>query len=133
MILGKLWKTRVCALQVYELNILYVPSFEHRICSWIPITSVSHSKRPLPVPSTPLEAICMLSAAEPRMPNIEELEQLAVEVPPRVPSQNQDVYKIDVEESESNNQAILWAALQQDDIETTQKVRFEEPVDVEEL
>ncbi|CDU23195.1 uncharacterized protein SPSC_01824 [Sporisorium scitamineum] len=67
----------------------------------------------------PMEAIHLLSAAEPHMPSVEELKQLAGAARPWL--QNRDMYKANVEESESNNQAILWATLQQDDASLAQK------------
>ncbi|CDW97670.1 hypothetical protein [Sporisorium scitamineum] len=79
----------------------------------------------------PMEAIHLLSAAEPHMPSVEELKQLAGAARPWL--QNRDMYKANVEESESNNQAILWATLQQDDASLAQKVQFEEPIDMDEL
>ncbi|CDW96969.1 hypothetical protein [Sporisorium scitamineum] len=82
MILGKPWKTRVCVLQVYELDIMYIPSFEHCIHSWTPVMSVMHHRCILPIPSMPMEAICLLSATEPCMPSVKELKQLAVAAGP---------------------------------------------------
>ncbi|SPO27260.1 uncharacterized protein UTRI_10377 [Ustilago trichophora] len=136
MILGKPWKTALHAIQFYELDIIYVPDFSKHsfIRSWIPLMSTTARQRDIPVPDTPMAAIRMLIAAQPCMPNIEDLERSILDSAHQDEGNEPVVFEMQAvaEENELADLSMSWSELDSEQ-PVKRQVRFEEKADPEEL
>ncbi|SAM85922.1 uncharacterized protein UBRO_20938 [Ustilago bromivora] len=109
ILLGKPWKTQMGVIQFYKLDVVFTPNFSQPsyLRQWTKLVSIG-SCHPLPcTPDTPLDAICLLTAAQPYVSTVADLKSQELPLAD-VSTVNLEQVDHSIEDVEIEDQVVQW-------------------------
>ncbi|SYW79773.1 uncharacterized protein UBRO2_03192 [Ustilago bromivora] len=130
ILLGKPWKTQMGVIQFCELDIVYMPDFSqpsylHR---WTKLVSIGSHHPPPCTPNTPLNAIRLLTAAQPYIGTVVDLKS---QEPPFADVSTTDLRQADhsIQDNEIKDQAAQWTLSMDEYVQLPKKVWLKQPIE----
>ncbi|SAM83660.1 uncharacterized protein UBRO_20097 [Ustilago bromivora] len=134
ILLGKPWKTQMGVIQFYELDIVFTPDFSQPsyLHQWTKLVSIESCHPPPRTPNTPLNAICLLTAAQPYIGTVADLESQEL---PLADISTIDLKQADhsIEDDEIEDQVAQWTLSTDKYAQSPKKVWFEQPIEQDRL
>lgn len=134
ILLGKPWKTQMGVIQFCELDIVFMPNFSQPsyLCQWTKLVSIG-SHRPLPrTPDTPLDAICLLTAAQPYVSTVADLESQELSLAD-VSTVNLGQADCSIQDNEIEDQVAQWTLPTNKQAQLLKRVWFKQPIEQDRL
>ncbi|SYW80540.1 uncharacterized protein UBRO2_03808 [Ustilago bromivora] len=129
ILLGKPWKTQMGVIQFYKLDVVFTPNFSQPsyLRQWTKLVSIG-SCHPLPcTPDTPLDAICLLTAAQPYVSTVADLKSQELPLAD-VSTVNLEQVDHSIEDVEIEDQVVQWTLSMGKYVQLPKKVWLEQPI-----
>ncbi|SAM82746.1 uncharacterized protein UBRO_20683 [Ustilago bromivora] len=130
ILLGKPWKTQMGVIQFCKLDVVYMPDFSQPsyLCRWTKLVSIGSHHPPPCTPNTPLNAIQLLTAAQPYVSTVADLES---QEPPFADISTVDLRQVDhsIQNDEIEDQAAQWMLSMDEYVQSPKKVWLKQPID----